>query len=131
MSDMLVEWGTPTATASGVHPIYFAKCLTKVITTCFFWSCFWSWMLPTISLLIPLCSEISLNRLTSSMETDWIYYHDTLLCWWYLAPHFQFVGWGLESFPLPLIHKSNKSCPIPLYNIIWNFYLCLKIFWCL
>ncbi|PSS35894.1 hypothetical protein CEY00_Acc00204 [Actinidia chinensis var. chinensis] len=31
ISDMLVEWGTPTATASGAHPIYFAKCLTKAV----------------------------------------------------------------------------------------------------
>ncbi|CAL5394846.1 unnamed protein product [Camellia sinensis] len=31
MSDIPVEWGVPIDTASGVHPIYFAKCLTKVV----------------------------------------------------------------------------------------------------
>ncbi|GMP55176.1 hypothetical protein CsSME_00020070 [Camellia sinensis var. sinensis] len=31
MSDIPVEWGMPIDTASGVHPIYFAKCLTKVV----------------------------------------------------------------------------------------------------
>lgn len=31
MSDMLVDWGIPD-TSSLVHPIYFSKCLTKVIT---------------------------------------------------------------------------------------------------
>lgn len=31
MSDIPVEWGMPLDTASGVHPIYFAKCLTKVV----------------------------------------------------------------------------------------------------
>lgn len=34
VSDISVDWGMPN-TSTLVHPIYFAKCLTKVITTWF------------------------------------------------------------------------------------------------
>jgi hypothetical protein len=33
-SEVPVDWGMPD-TSSLVHPIYFAKCMTKVITTWF------------------------------------------------------------------------------------------------
>ncbi|XP_052208489.1 uncharacterized protein At3g49140 isoform X1 [Diospyros lotus] len=31
MSDIPVQWGMPTDAGNGVHPIYFAKCLTKAV----------------------------------------------------------------------------------------------------